>query len=332
MWPTRSHVQRSVPIWSAVDSPKMLRYAIRRFLLVIPTLFVVALVTFALAHSAPGSPFDKNENRPLPQQTIDRLNIAFGLDKPIHEQFVIFLASAARLDFGNSVRQQRAVRDIIGQGLPVTLQLGVMALAVAIVIALPLGVMSALKQNTPVDYGSLLLATIGTTIPSFVIAIFFIYVFGVTLRVLPFVGWGDGLDVRRMLMPTFILALGPAAYLTRITRASMLEAIRQDFVRTARSKGLREQVVVVRHVMKNAMIPVATVLGPATAGLIAGSFFIENLFSIPGIGRLYVQSVNARDYPVIMGTTMLYAVIIVIANLLVDLTYGVLDPRIKLGT
>ncbi len=309
----------------------MLRYAVRRLLLVIPTLFVVALVTFVLAHAAPGSPFDKNENRPLPQQTIDRLNAAYGLDRPVHEQFVIFLASAARLDFGNSIRQQRAVTEIIAQGLPVTLQLGLMALLAAVAIALPLGIISALRQNTPVDYGSLLLATIGTTIPSFVIAIFFIYLFGVTLRVLPFVGWGDGLDVRKMIMPTFILALGPMAYLTRITRASMLEAIRQDYVRTARSKGLREQVVIVGHVMKNAMIPVATVLGPATAGLIAGSFFIENLFSIPGIGRLYITSVNARDYPVIMGTTMFYALLIVIANLVVDLTYGVLDPRIKVG-
>lgn len=310
----------------------MLLYAVKRLLLAIPTLFVVALVTFLLAHAAPGSPFDKNPERPLPQATIDRLNRAYGLDRPIHEQFLLFLGNAARFDFGTSVRQQRAVSDIIGQGFPVTAQLGLMALALAVGIALPLGVISALKQNTPVDYASLLLATIGTTIPSFVIAIFFIYLFGVTFRVLPFVGWGDGLDVRRMIMPTFILALGPAAFLTRITRASMLEAIRQDYVRTARSKGLNERAVVVRHAMKNAMIPVATVLGPAAAGLLVGSFFIENLFSIPGIGRLYIQSVGARDYPVIMGATMLYAFLIVLANLTVDLAYGLLDPRIKVGT
>jgi oligopeptide transport system permease protein len=281
-----------------------------------------------LAHSAPGTPFEKNENRPLPPQTIERLNRLYGIDKPIQEQFVLFLGNAIRFDFGPSLVRDRQVTEIIGQGFPVSAQLGIQAVILSLAIALPLGVISALRQNSWIDYGSLFFATVGYTIPSFVIAIFAIYIFAVGLRWLPIIGWGD---LRHMIMPTIILALGPAAVLTRITRASMLEAIRQDYVRTARSKGLREQVVVVTHVMKNAMIPVATIVGPVTAALITGTFIIEQIFSVPGIGRLYVTSILQRDYPVIMATTMLYAFFIMVANITVDIVYGILDPRIKVG-
>ncbi len=306
----------------------MLKYTVRRILLIIPTMFFVALITFSLAKAAPGSPFDKNENRPLPQATIDRLNALYGLNRPIHEQFVLFLGNAVRLDFGSSLVRNRPVTEIIGDGFPITAQLGVQALLLGLAISLPLGVLSALKQNSAVDYLSLFFATIGYTIPSFVIAIFLIYLFAVQWRMLPIVGWGD---IRHEILPTVILSLGLAAFLTRITRASMLEAIRQDYVRTARSKGLREQVVIVGHVMKNAMIPVATIIGPATAGLITGSFIIERIFSVPGIGRLYITSIEQRDYPVIMATTLLYAFLIMVANITVDLIYGVLDPRIKIA-
>ena len=294
----------------------------------IPTLFFVALITFGLAKAAPGSPFDRNPDKPPKQETIDRLNKYYGLDRPVHEQFALWLTNVAKLDFGISIVRQRPVSDILAQGFPITAQLGIQALLLALAISLPLGVISALKQNTMVDYGSLFFATIGTTIPSFVLALFFIYTFAVWLRLLPIIGWGTP---QHMLMPTVILSLGSAAFLTRITRASMLEAIRQDYVRTARSKGLREQVVIVGHVLKNALIPVATVVGPAAAGLITGSFIIETLFSVPGIGREYIRSILALDYPIIMATTLLYAFFIVVANLSVDLVYGMLDPRIKVG-
>ena len=306
----------------------MLNYTVRRLLLIIPTMFFVALITFGLSRAAPGSPFDRNENRPLSQQSIDRLNRLYNIDKPIPEQFALYLWNAVRLDFGSSLVRDRAVVEIIGQGLPNTAQLGIQALLLSLAISLPLGVVSALKQNSAVDYASLFFATVGYTIPSFVIGIVLIFIFAVNLRLLPIVGWGD---LRHMILPTVILALGPAAVLTRITRASMLEAIRQDYVRTARSKGLREQVVVVGHVMKNAMIPVATIVGPVTAGLITGSFIVERLFSVPGIGRLYLISIEQRDYPVIMATTLLYAFLIMVANITVDIVYGVLDPRIKLA-
>jgi len=306
----------------------VLRYVIRRLLLIIPTMFFVALITFSLAHAAPGSPFDRNENKPLPQEAIDRLNRYYGVDKPIAEQFVIYLGNLLRGDLGISFTRGRPVSDILGQGIGATAQIGIQALFLSLVISIPLGIISALKQNTPIDYLSLLIATIGTTIPSFVVAIFMIYIFGVGLHLVPFVGWGT---FQHTILPTIALALGPAAFLTRITRASMLEAIRQDYVRTARSKGLHERAVIVGHALKNALIPVATIVGPVTAGLLTGSFIIETLFSVPGIGRLYVVSILQRDYPTIMSTTLLYAFMITLANLTVDLVYGVLDPRIKVA-
>jgi len=308
----------------------MLRYTIRRLLLLIPTMFFVAVIVFFLAHAAPGSPFDAKSNgdKNLPLATIERLERLYGVDRPVEEQFVLYLSNVARFDFGNSFRSGRQVSDIIGDGFPVSAQLGIQALLIALAFALPLGVVSALKQNSLVDYGSLFFATIGTTIPSFVIAIVFIYLFGVTFHLLPFVGWSTP---AHWVLPTIILALGPMAFLTRITRAAMLEAIRQDYVRTARAKGLREQAVIVTHVMKNAMIPIATIVGPATAGLITGSIIIEGIFSIPGIGRQFLQSILARDYPMIMGVYLLYAFLICLANLSVDLVYGMLDPRIKVS-
>jgi len=302
-----------------------------------PTLIFVALVTFALAQVAPGSPFERNPDKPLPPSVVENLTRKYGLDRPIHEQFGIYLANAVRLDFGESIVRRRPVAEIIGQGLPVTAQLGLQAMVVALVVAIPLGIVSALRQNTIVDYGSVFFATVGTTIPSFVLGIFSIYIFGVALGWVPFVGWGSSCgvlpscDVKRMVLPTVLLAAGPAAFLTRLTRAAVLEAVRQDFIRTARSKGLRERAVIFVHALRNALIPIVTIIGPVTAGLLVGSFFIEYIFNIPGSGREYIRAINSRDYPVIMGTTMLYALFIVVANLVVDLTYGVVDPRIKVG-
>ena len=308
----------------------MLKYTIRRLLLLIPTMFFVSVIVFFLAHAAPGSPFDAKAqgDKNLPTATIERLEAHYGLNQPVTTQFLLYMESALRFDFGTSFRSNRPVADIIGDGFPVSAQLGIQALLVALALSLPLGAISALRQNSAVDYASLFFATIGTTIPSFVLGIFAIYIFGVSFHLFPFVGWSTP---AHWVLPTVILALGPMAFLTRITRASMLEAIRQDYVRTARAKGLREQVVVVGHIMKNAMIPVATIVGPATAGLITGSIIIEGLFSIPGIGRQFLQSILSRDYPMIMAVFLLYAFLISVANLSVDLVYGMLDPRIKVA-
>ncbi len=306
----------------------MLRYLVRRVLLLVPTLLLVAVIVFSLAHAAPGSPFEQNADRPLPPATIAALERFYGVDRPLHEQFIRYLGNLARFDLGHSLVQDRTVAQIIGQQFPVSAQLGLQALFLALAMAIPLGVISALRQNSPIDYASVLFATVGTTVPSFVIAIFAIYVFGLNLGWVPLVGWGTP---KHMILPTVILALGATAFLTRITRASVLEAIRQDYVRTARAKGLSDQMVVVGHVLRNALIPVATIVGPATAGLITGSFIIEWFFVIPGIGREFVLSINRRDYPLIMGVYLLYAFLISLANLAVDIVYGLIDPRIRVS-
>ena len=309
----------------------MLSYTIRRLLLIVPTLFVVLVVTFALAHAAPGGPWDKEEAKRQSPAIIDNLNRKYGLDRPLPEQFGLYLWNVLHGDLGVSLSQRdREVKQIIGDALPVSARLGVQAILLALAISVPLGVISALRQNSAIDYASLLLATAGTSIPSFVLAIFAIYVFAVIVPWFPVSGWGDG-DMRHVFLPSLVLAVGSCAFLTRITRASVLEVIRQDYVRTARAKGLHEHVVVAVHVLRNALIPVVTVLGPATAFIITGTFFIEYMFSIPGLGRWFVNSLFARDYPLLLGIYLLFAFVISLANLTVDLLYGVLDPRIKVA-
>ncbi|MBI4506284.1 MAG: ABC transporter permease [Chloroflexi bacterium] len=303
------------------------RYIVGRVLWVFPVLVSIGLITFVLMHNTPGGPWDRE--KPLDPRVVENLNRKFGLDRPLHEQFVSYMWNALRLDLGPSYQYRgRSVTDIIAERLPMSIQLGVLALAVSLLLAVPLGMLAALRQNTWLDYTSLFFATIGVTVPSFVMAIFLIMVFGVWLSWLPVMAtnWGDW---RAWLLPTLTLALFPTAFIARLTRASMLEAIRQDYVRTARAKGLAERIVVTRHALRNALLPVVTVVGPATAGLITGSFFVETMFSFPGIGRLFVQAVSQRDYSVIMGTTLLYAALIAFANLVVDVAYGFVDPRIK---
>jgi oligopeptide transport system permease protein len=303
------------------------RYVLSRVLWLVPVLFTIGLITFVLMHNTPGGPWDRE--KPLDPRVVENLNRKYGLDRPLHEQFVTYMWNVLRLDLGPSYQYRgRSVTDIIAERLPMSARLGLLALALALLISIPLGMLAALRQNTWVDYTSLFFATIGVTVPSFVMAIFLIMIFGVWLNWLPVVAtnWGDW---RAWILPTLTLALFPTAFITRLTRASMLEAIRQDYVRTARAKGLAERVVVTRHTLKNALLPVVTVLGPATAGLVTGSFFVETMFSFPGIGRLFVQAVAQRDYSVIMGTTLLYATLIALANLAVDVAYGMIDPRIK---
>lgn len=304
-----------------------IRYILRRLLWMIPVLFTIGLITFVLMHITPGGPWDRE--KPLPPEVVENLNRKFGLDRPLYEQFTTYMMNAARGDLGPSYQYKgRSVTDIIGERLPMSARLGLQAMVLAVLLSIPLGIISALKQNTWIDYLSLFFATVGVTIPGFVFAMFLIVIFGVWLRWLPVVStnWSG---IQPWILPTVTLALFPTAFVARLTRASMLEAIRQDYVRTARAKGLAEQVVILGHVLKNALLPVVTILGPAIAGLITGSFFIETIFSVPGIGRLFVEAVGQRDYSVIMGTTLLYAFIISIANLAVDLAYGFIDPRIK---
>jgi oligopeptide transport system permease protein len=307
----------------------MIRFVINRMLWTIPVLWLVATVTFVLMHAAPGGPFDaRSAGKPLDPALAASFNRHYGLDKPLWQQYVIYLGNAAHFDFGTSYTQEgTSVVAVIMQGFPYSARIGVYALLLAVATGVPIGVVAALKQNTVVDYAGLLFATIGYSVPSFVLAIFLLVLFAITLPLVPvlFTDW------RSYILPSVVLGAGSAAFLTRLTRASMLEILRQDHVRTARAKGLKHRLVVLRHVVRNGLIPVITILGPALAGLITGTIIIENVFGVPGMGYLFIQSITARDYPVIMGTTLFYAFLVVIGNMVVDITYGLVDPRIRVG-
>ena len=307
----------------------MTRFVINRMLWTIPVLWLVATVTFVLMHAAPGGPFDaKSAGKPLNPALEASFNRHYGLDKPLWQQYVIYLGNAAHFDFGTSYTQEgTSVFAIIMQGFPYSARIGVYALLLAVATGVPIGIFAALKQNTVVDYAGLLFATIGYSVPSFVLAIFLLVLFAITLPLVPvlFTDW------RNYILPSVVLGAGSAAFLARLTRASMLEILRQDHVRTARAKGLKHRLVVLRHVVRNGLIPVITILGPALAGLITGTIIIENVFGVPGMGYLFIQSITARDYPVIMGTTLFYAFLVVIGNMVVDITYGLVDPRIRVG-
>lgn len=330
----------------------MTTYVVRRLLYMIPTLFFVALITFTLMHAAPGGPWDRDlEARQVDKTTQDILNKRFGLDKPLFfntaggnlfdSQFFNYIFGAVQGDLGPSYRQRGLdVQDILfrpPEGKPFwnskfgySLRLGLLAVGLATLLGIPLGIAAALKRNTLVDYISLFLSTVGVSVPSFVLAIFFIIIFASKLKLVKIVQQ-DWNTPGAWLVPAAILGFGTFAFVTRLTRSSLLEIMQQDYVRTARAKGLAERVIVLRHMLRNALIPVVTILGPALAGLVTGSFIIEQMFSFPGSGRAFVTAISQRDYSMIMGTTLIYAVLVAFANLSVDIVYGFLDPRIKVG-
>jgi oligopeptide transport system permease protein len=300
-------------------------YVIRRLLFLIPVLLFVTLITFTLMHVAPGGPWDREKKLPAAVQA--NLNAKYHLDEPLPVQYGYYLLGLLKGDLGLSFTNPGySVQEVIGRGIGVTVQLGLLATLLSVVVGIPLGVIAALRQNSALDYGTMFLAILGYTTPSFVLALFMIVIFAVRFHVLPPGGWGKP---ESMIMPIIALSAAPIAVLARYTRASMLDIIRQDYVRTARAKGLGERVVIVRHMLRNALLPVVTILGPVLAALVTGSFVVEQVFRVPGIGRLYINSIFARDYPLIMGTTLLYAVAIAVFNLVVDVLYGVVDPRIS---
>lgn len=311
----------------------MLQYTLNRLLWLIPTLFVMSVIVFVVAHNTPGSPLDPaaQGRNSLSDEQMQNLREKYGLDKPLWVQYRTFIWNALHLDFGTSyIYKTRAVRDIIAETFPTSLQLGTMALVVAIVFGTTLGVLAAINQNGLLDYFSIGVAILGVSLPNFVIAIFLILLFSLKLGWLPTIGW-DFSEPRTLILPTFVLALGPLAILARYTRSSMIDVIRSDYVRTARAKGLAERRVVIGHVLKNALIPVITLIGPLFAAVGTGSFIIEQIFAIPGMGKFFVLSMTGRDYPMIMAVILLYGVFLALMNLVVDLLYGVLDPRIRLG-
>jgi len=295
----------------------------------IPTLLAMALVTFLVMHATPGSPLDPVAEgaNPLSPEAQKNLAAAYGLDKPLWKQFAIFVGRAVQGDFGNSfVYKTRTVSEILVQTFPVSLFLGTMALALAVAGGISLGVLAATYQNRMWDYASVTLATFGVAVPNFVLAVFLIILFSFALPLFPTGGWDSW---RNWVLPTVTLALAPMGLIARFTRASMLEVIRADFTLTARAKGLSEAPVILKHAFKNALIPIVTLLGPLFAAVGTGSFFVEAIFRVPGMGRFFVLSMTGRDYPMIMAVVLCYGAFLAVMNLLVDLAYGALDPRIR---
>lgn len=307
----------------------MLQYAVSRILWLVPTLLAMALVTFLVMHATPGSPLDPVAEgaNPLSPEAQKNLAAAYGLDKPLWAQFAIFVSKAVRGDFGNSfVYKTRTVREVLVETFPISLFLGSMALVLAVAGGISLGVLAATYQNRMWDYVSVTLATFGVAVPNFVLAVFLIILFSFVIPLFPTGGWDSW---RNWVLPTVTLALAPMGLIARFTRASMLEVIRSDFTLTARAKGLGEVPVILKHAFKNALIPIVTLLGPLFAAVGTGSFFVESIFRVPGMGRFFVLSMTGRDYPMIMAVVLSYGVFLAVMNLLVDLAYGALDPRIR---
>ena len=303
----------------------MAAYLTQRILWIVPVLVAVAVITFILMHQVPGGPWDRSKR--LPPTALENVNQSYGLDRPLWEQFGRYALGLAQGDLGVSFRSNnRPVSDVLGDGIRVSATLGLLSLALSATAGVALGVFAALRRNSALDFASVAFATAGASVPSFILGMLLLILFTGYLHWLPSGGWGSP---QQAVMPVLALSAWPTAYIARVTRASVLDVLHQDYVRTARAKGLQERVVVLRHMLRNALIPVLTVIGPVAAMLVTGSFIIEQLFAIPGIGRAFVTSIGARDYGVIMGTTLFYTFIIVIANLLVDLLYGVIDPRIR---
>jgi ABC-type dipeptide/oligopeptide/nickel transport system permease component len=310
----------------------MLRYLVGRLIVMIPTIFVLSLALFVLMRLTPGSPLQPNaaNANPLSPEQQAALAKEWGLDRPILEQYGVYLWRAVHLDFGMSYAYKtRSVTEILGPTFAISLHLGLMALALAIVLGVSLGVLAAVNQNGAFDYICTFIAMLGVAVPNFVMAIVFILIFVMGLKAIPYTGgWDSPVD---WILPTIVLSLSPLAVIARYTRSSMIESIRSDYVRTARAKGATEGRVMLIHVLKNALIPPLTILGPLVAGVATGSPFVEIIFRVPGMGRYFVESVLARDYPVIMAVFLFYGVFLQMMNLLVDMLYGVVDPRIRLG-
>jgi oligopeptide transport system permease protein len=313
----------------------LLIYVLRRVLWMIPVVFFVIVITFVLAHSAAGSPWDKAGGRQLSQVVIDNLNKKYGLDKPVWEQFLLYVWNVLHFDFGLSYQYEgKSVTTLIAEGWPYTATIGFLAFLLIVPVGIGLGILAALRQNSRIDYATMGFATFAASFPNFVVGALMVVLFSVLAYkvtaggfFLPSAGWG--LD-DHLIMPVITLSLLPIAYTARLTRASTLETIRQDYIRTAWAKGLSERLVVIKHVLKNSLIPVVTTLGPTFAFLVTGSVIVETVFSIPGIGRAFVVAVNSRDYPMILGTTVLFSLVIAVANLVVDIAYVFIDPRVRL--
>ena len=303
----------------------MFQFILRRMLWTIPVIFVVSSLTFILMHSVPGSPFTRE--RALPAAIQKNLEAKYHLDDPLWKQYGEYMWGFIRLDFGPSIASRaRTVTEILAQQWPVTMTLGAVAFVFAAGLGIPLGILSAVKQNTLIDHSSMGVAMLGVSIPSIALGPFLIWIFALKLKWLPVATWGTPAHI---VLPALTLSTFYLSRFARITRAAMLQVTHEEYIVTARAKGVRESVVNLKHAFRNALIPVTTIAGPAFADILTGSLVVEQIFGIPGIGKYYVTSIGNRDYPVIMATTLIFALLIILMNLLVDISYALLDPRIR---
>ena len=304
----------------------MIKYIIKRVGAAIITIFLVATITFFMMNMVPGGPFVAEKN--ISEQAQNALKEKFGLDKPLGEQYINYMVNAAHGDFGPSLKQRgRNVSTIIFSKFPVSAKLGGISILVALFVGIPLGCVAAVKRGTWIDNAVVVIATGGIAVPSFVICTVGMYIFGVNLRWLPTFGLTTPIHY---ILPVFALAAYPIAYITRLMRASMLDVIGQDYIRTAKAKGVSQLVSLFKHALRNAILPVVAYVGPLLAYTLTGSFIVEKIFVIPGLGGQFISSVTTRDYTVIMGTTIFLATLVIIMNTLVDIVYMIIDPRIKL--
>jgi oligopeptide transport system permease protein len=303
----------------------VLSFILRRFVSAIPTLFLIITISFFLIRLAPGGPFDLE--RPLEAKVMDNLNRIYKLDRPLVEQYLLYLGALARGDFGPSfIMRDFTVAELFARGLPISMTLGALALLVAILVGGTLGAIAAFRQNSAVDYLVTGLGTFGLTIPTFVIAPVLQIVFGLTLSLLPVAGWTG--SWRNLILPVITLSLPQIAVVARMTRAAMIENLRSNHIRTLKSLGLPNRVIV-RHALRGAALPVVSYLGPAAAALLTGSVVVETIFAVPGIGRYFVEAALNRDYTLVMGTVVVVAVFVLLFNLIVDILYAVIDPRVR---
>lgn len=303
----------------------MITFFIRRLLWAIPVIVVVSLLTFALMHAIPGGPFDAE--KALPQAIMDNLNAKYHLDDPLWKQYIDYMWGFIRFDLGPSIAyRSRTVNDILADQWPVTALLGGVSFIIAVVGGIALGTISAFRQNTIIDHSSMFISMLGLSIPNMALGPLLLWIFALNLRWFPAATWGTPAHV---VLPAITLGTAFMAQFARITRASILQVIREEYIQTARAKGVRESLVLLKHCLRNALIPVATVAGPSFAAIMTGSMIVERIFAIPGIGKYYVTSVGNRDYPVVMAMTLIFAISVIIMNLVVDVSYGFLDPRIR---
>ncbi|MDN4086427.1 ABC transporter permease [Paenibacillus polymyxa] len=302
-------------------------YILKRLFTMLITLWIIVTLTFIIMHIIPGDPFS-NDSKTIPEAVLQNMRARYNLDKPLAVQYVLYLKNLLVLDMGPSIQSKTTdVNMLIARGFPPSALLGIQSIVVAIIAGISLGTLAALHHNRPLDYISMFIAIVGISIPSFILAPLLIKHVAVKWHLLPVASWGTW---QHTVLPSLALAVSPLAVIARFMRTSMLEVMHEEYIRTAKAKGLSSWAVVIRHGLRNALIPVLSFIGPLFASVITGTFVVEKIFAIPGIGKYFVDSIFNRDYPVIMGTTIFYSAILVVTLFLIDISYRLVDPRIKL--